>query len=145
MIPDRRDFLRRAGLAAAAGATLTACGQRAPEGAAGPSAAAQRFEWKMVTSWPPNFPGLGAAAARLGERITAASGGRLTVKVFGGGELVPPFEVFDAVSRGTAEMGHASNCGASCTRSSTWCRSRPATPACRWPAGSTARSRAWPT
>ena len=107
MIPDRRDFLRRAGLAAAAGATLTACGQRAPEGAAGPSAAAQRFEWKMVTSWPPNFPGLGAAAARLGERITAASGGRLTVKVFGGGELVPPFEVFDAVSRGTAEMGHA--------------------------------------
>lgn len=36
------------------------------------------------------------------------SGGRLTVKVYGGGELVPPFEVFDAVSQGTAQMGHSS-------------------------------------
>jgi TRAP-type mannitol/chloroaromatic compound transport system substrate-binding protein len=106
MSNDRRRFLLRAGAAAAAGATLAAC-TRAPEGAEGPAAAAQRFEWKMVTAWPPNFPGLGAAAARLGERITAASGGRLTVEVFGGGELVPPFEVFDAVSRGTAEMGHS--------------------------------------
>jgi TRAP-type mannitol/chloroaromatic compound transport system substrate-binding protein len=107
MNDDRRHFLRRAGVAAAAGATLAACGQRAPGGAAGPAGQVLRFEWKMVTSWPPNFPGLGAAAARLGERITAASGGRLTVKVYGGGELVPPFEVFDAVSRGTAEMGHS--------------------------------------
>jgi TRAP-type mannitol/chloroaromatic compound transport system substrate-binding protein len=35
-----------------------------------------------------------------------ASAGRLKIKVYGGGELVPPFEVFDAVSRGTVEMGH---------------------------------------
>jgi TRAP-type mannitol/chloroaromatic compound transport system substrate-binding protein len=34
------------------------------------------------------------------------SGGRLEVKVYGAGELVPAFESFDAVSRGTAEMGH---------------------------------------
>jgi TRAP-type mannitol/chloroaromatic compound transport system substrate-binding protein len=34
------------------------------------------------------------------------SGGRLQVKVYGAKELVPPFEVFDAVSAGTAEMGH---------------------------------------
>jgi TRAP-type mannitol/chloroaromatic compound transport system substrate-binding protein len=36
------------------------------------------------------------------------SGGRIEVKVFGAGELVPAFEIFDAVSRGTAEMGHGS-------------------------------------
>ena len=36
------------------------------------------------------------------------SGGRLTVKLFGAGELVPPFEVFDAVSQGICEMGHGS-------------------------------------
>ncbi len=33
-------------------------------------------------------------------------GGRIQVKVYGAKELVPAFEVFDAVSRGTAEMGH---------------------------------------
>ena len=35
------------------------------------------------------------------------SHGRLTIKVYGAGELVPPLEVFDAVSQGTAEMGHS--------------------------------------
>src|SRR5690606_28878062 len=32
--------------------------------------------------------------------------GRIRIEVFGAGELVPPFEVFDAVSAGTAELGH---------------------------------------
>ena len=76
----------------------------APSAAA--SAPAQTFQWKMVTAWPKNYPGLGTAAERLADRITAMSGGRLTVKVYAAGELVPALEVFDAVSRGTAEMGH---------------------------------------
>jgi TRAP-type mannitol/chloroaromatic compound transport system substrate-binding protein len=42
----------------------------------------------------------------LADRIEAASNGRLKIKVYGGGELVPAFEAFDAVSRGTVEMGH---------------------------------------
>lgn len=46
------------------------------------------------------------AVENLAERLDRASGGRLKIKVYGGGELVPPFEVFDAVSRGTVEMGH---------------------------------------
>ena len=41
----------------------------------------QRFEWKMVTAWPKNFPGLGTAAERLAERGSAMSDGRLTIKV----------------------------------------------------------------
>jgi TRAP-type mannitol/chloroaromatic compound transport system substrate-binding protein len=60
----------------------------------------------MVTTWPRDFPGLGTGANRLAEMIGRLSNGRLSVKVYGGNELVPPFEVFDAVSRGTAEMGH---------------------------------------
>ncbi|TDR20837.1 TRAP transporter substrate-binding protein [Marinicella litoralis] len=67
----------------------------------------ENFEWKMVTAWPKNFPGLGTGAAFLADAITQMSGGRLTVKVFGSGELVPAFEVFDAVSAGTAQMGHS--------------------------------------
>jgi TRAP-type mannitol/chloroaromatic compound transport system substrate-binding protein len=98
----RREILRGAGLAAVAGG-LAACSARDDAAAAG----GERFRWKMVTSWPTNFPGLGTGAARLAEMITAASGGRLAVRVYGAGELVPAFEVFDAVARGTAEMGHS--------------------------------------
>ncbi|MGE8504977.1 MAG: TRAP transporter substrate-binding protein [Pseudomonas sp.] len=76
------------------------------EPAAASAAPAQTFHWKMVTAWPKNYPGLGTAAERLADRINAMSAGRLTVKVYAAGELVPALEVFDAVSRGTAEMGH---------------------------------------
>jgi len=60
----------------------------------------------MVTTWPKNFPGLGTGANKLAEYIGALTDGKITVKVFGGGELVPPLESFDAVQNGTAEMGH---------------------------------------
>lgn len=70
------------------------------------SANSKTIKWKMVTTWPKNFPGLGTGANSLAKLITQMSGGRLKVKVYGANELVPPFEVFDAVSRGTAQMGH---------------------------------------
>ena len=64
-------------------------------------------ELKMVTSWPKGLPGLGASAERMASSITAVTGGKLQVKVFGAGEMVKPFEVFDAVSAGIAEMYHS--------------------------------------
>lgn len=97
----RRDFL----LASSAALAAACAGREGTERGSG--GGNERFQWKMVTSWPPNFPGLGTGAAELARRITAASGGRLTVKVYAAGELVPAFEVFDAVARGTAEMGHS--------------------------------------
>ena len=69
-------------------------------------AAAETFRWKLITTWPKNLPGLGTAPERLAERIDEMSGGRLKIKVYGAGELVGAFEVFDAVSQGTAQMGH---------------------------------------
>jgi len=66
-------------------------------------------ELKVVTTWPKNFPGLGTGANNLAKLITEMSGGRLEVKVYGAGELVPAFEIFDAVSRGTAQMGHGAS------------------------------------
>lgn len=71
-----------------------------------PSIAQEKIEWKMVTSWPKNLPGPGVTAELLAETITKLSGGRLSVRVFAAGELVPPLEVFSAVSNGTAEMAH---------------------------------------
>lgn len=64
------------------------------------------IEWKLVTTWPKGLPGLGAAPENFARRVNEASGGRLRIKVFGAGEIVPAFEVFDAVSGGVAEVGH---------------------------------------
>ena len=66
------------------------------------------WEWKMVTTWPKNFPGLGTGAEFLAKQINAMSNGRINVKVYGAGELVPAFEIFDAVANGSAQMGHGS-------------------------------------
>ena len=96
---DRRKFVTHAGLAGAAG-LLTACGGSAGTGTAeckDGTAAAKAIEWKMVTAWPRDFPGLGTGANRLAEYITRLSNGRLSIKVYGSNELVPAFEVVDAL------------------------------------------------
>jgi TRAP-type mannitol/chloroaromatic compound transport system substrate-binding protein len=107
---ERRDFLRKAGLAAtgavAAAAGLAGCGQEKKEEAQGPAVQAKKtYEWKMVTTWPPNLPVLQTGAERFAKRVEEATGGQLKIQVFAGGELVPPLGVFDAVSEGTVECG----------------------------------------
>ena len=75
----------------------------------GGSAAANEtnvYRWKLITTWPKNLPGLGVAPERLADHLRKMSNGRLDIKVYGAGELVGAFEIFDAVSQGTAEMGH---------------------------------------
>jgi TRAP-type mannitol/chloroaromatic compound transport system substrate-binding protein len=94
----RREFFKTA-------STLTV-GAAASTALAAPAIAQGNITWRMVTTWPKNFPGLGVGAQRLGDRITAASGGRLTVQVYSAGELVPALESLDAVIDGNAEMSH---------------------------------------
>ena len=95
----RRDFIKQAGVGAVATTAAVA-----------PAivSAKTKIKWKMVTTWPKNFPVLGTGANELAELITKMTDGRIKIKVYGAGELIPAFEVFDAVSRGTAEMGHGS-------------------------------------
>src|ERR1700732_4423352 len=69
-------------------------------------ARAQTMRWRMLTSWPKLLPGPGMSAERVAERISALSGGRLQITVHAAGEVVPAFEVLDAVGSGVAEMGH---------------------------------------
>jgi len=64
----------------------------------------KKYEWKMVTTWPPNFPIIGAACDYFANRVRTMSNGRIDIKVYGGGELVPALEAFDAVRSGAAEM-----------------------------------------
>ncbi|MCH2058634.1 MAG: TRAP transporter substrate-binding protein [Thalassotalea sp.] len=86
---------------------LTACGDKQQAASSDEAVATQTFKWKMVTSWPKNFPGLGLAPEKFAQYVSEMSNGRLQVQVFGAGELVPGFEVFDAVSQGTVQMGHS--------------------------------------
>ena len=97
----RRDVLKAAAAVGTVAAATTTSSLPAPAVAQG----IRRLN--MVTAWPPKSPGLGTSAERMAERITTASEGKLQVKVFAAGELVPAFEAFDAVSAGTAEMYHA--------------------------------------
>ena len=77
---------------------------------AAPSVArAQTKRWRMVTSWPKRLPGPGMSAERVAERIAALSGGRLSITVHAAGEVVPAFEVLDAVGGGVAEIGHTAS------------------------------------
>ncbi len=69
-------------------------------------AQSDKLRWRMVTSWPKRLPGPGMSAERIAERIASLSGGRLEITVSAAGEIVPAFEVLDAVGSGVAEMGH---------------------------------------
>jgi len=77
---------------------------------AAPSVArAQTQKLRMVTSWPRRLPGPGVSAERVAARISALSGGRLEVQVYAAGEIVPAFEVLDAVGGGAADLGHTAS------------------------------------
>lgn len=116
---DRRSSLVTAA-AVTSSAALAACGPEEDQAQQqtldagtpdqpGQAASARRGlrEWRLVTTWPKNFPGLGTGAQRLADNITVASEGRLSIKLFAAGELVPAFESFDAVREGKVHLSHS--------------------------------------
>ena len=94
----RRDVLLGATAAVVAAGSLPA-----------PAIAQGIKELKLVTSWPAGSIGLQTSAERLAQSITAMSGGRLKTIAYPGDSLVRPFEVFDAVGAGVADMYHATD------------------------------------
>lgn len=89
---SRRSVIAASGAAAAALAT--------------PAIAQNKRQLRCITTWPPNYPGLGFMPLRVAERVAAMTDGALTIKIYGGGEIVPALEAFDAVSSGAADMYH---------------------------------------
>lgn len=105
---NRKSFLAK-GTTAIAGASLGlgACqGEKSPIPTGPTIITSSTYEWRMVTTWPPNFPVLGESCNLLAKWIEEMSGGRMKIQVFGSGELIPGLEVFDAVSNGAVEMGN---------------------------------------
>ena len=64
-----------------------------------------KIRWKMVMPWSKGllFYDL---AVHFCDTVRLASGGRLDIKAFSAGELIPAMECFDAVSKGSFEAGH---------------------------------------
>lgn len=96
---ERRDFLKKTLVSSTAAGAAIALNAPAVH-------ARKTFQWKMVTTWPPNFPVLGEGAELFAKWVEELSEKRLRIQVYGGGELVPPLGAFDAVSQGTVETGH---------------------------------------
>lgn len=92
----RREFIK---------STLAAAGAASLALPATVSAASKGSKsWKLLTSLPKGLPGPGVSADRFAKRVTEMSGGRLKIKVYSGGELVPPFGTQEAVENGVAEI-----------------------------------------
>ncbi len=67
----------------------------------------ETYKWRLVTAWPKNYPGLGMAPERIAQLVEEMSDGQMKITVFGAGEQVPAFGVFDAVSSGPHHLGHS--------------------------------------
>ncbi|HSM73915.1 MAG TPA: twin-arginine translocation signal domain-containing protein [Desulfobacterales bacterium] len=68
----RREFLKKSGSAAA---VVAASSVAAPI----VMAAEKTYNWKMVTTWPPNLPVLQTGAERFAKRVTEVSQGRIKI------------------------------------------------------------------
>lgn len=106
---SRRNFVKKTVLTASTLAStglLAACAGREKEKLNINVNFNKTYTWKIVTTWPPHYPTLGEGVDKFAALVEKLSGGRMKILVYGGGELAPPMEVFDAVSNGAVEMGH---------------------------------------
>ena len=95
-MPERRRFIAKAGgLAAVVAATAVVDAAHV--------IAQPKFQWRLSTAYPPALDVLNGAAQRLAKIVEETSGGRFRIEVFPGGQIMPPFACFDAVSQGKIE------------------------------------------
>ena len=93
---ERRRFL------ATAGGTLTAISVGTIANV--PNVIAQpKIPWRMSTAFGAVFDIHLGAAQHLAKAVEEMSGGRFRIEVFPGGQIMQPFDCFDAASQGTIE------------------------------------------
>ncbi len=86
---------------------ITACGNSEVDHSNTNQIEEKTYNWRLVTAWPKNYPGLGMAPERIARLVEEMSDGQMKITVYGAGEQVPAFGVFDAVSSGSHQMGHS--------------------------------------
>jgi len=92
----RRRFILKAGGGLAAAGTAVVV--HAPSVIAQP-----KIQWRMSTAFSSALDWHQGVAERLAKVVEEMSGARFRIEVFPGGQIMPPFECFDAASKGTIE------------------------------------------
>ena len=71
-----------------------------------PALAADKLLLKTPIAFSTALPGLGSPIPRVAEQLDLMSGGKIRMKVYEPGKLVPPFEILDSVSTGKINSGY---------------------------------------
>lgn len=71
--------------------------------------AQKKIRWRMALAVPKTLSIWGPGMIRFSEQVEQLTGGQLSIKVYGAGELVPALGTFDAVQSGKIQMGHAAS------------------------------------
>ncbi len=97
---QRREMLKKVAAGAAATGALAA-----------PSIASAQatLNWRCASSFPKSLATIFGTAEIAARRVAELSGGKFNIRVFAGGEIVPPLQVADAVMNGTIECGHTAS------------------------------------
>ncbi|HOW75437.1 MAG TPA: TRAP transporter substrate-binding protein [Candidatus Competibacteraceae bacterium] len=103
---QRREFIRKAGLGLATVAGATAVPAIAQEAK---SESLPSIKWRMASSFPKSLDTIYGAGEVLVKRIAEITEGKFEIRVFAGGEIVPPFGVLDAVQQNTVELCHTAS------------------------------------
>jgi TRAP-type mannitol/chloroaromatic compound transport system substrate-binding protein len=92
---DRRSLIKHAGIAGvlAAGAAPAVHAQAA-------------IRWRLASSFPKALDTIYGAAEVFATKVGEMSGGKFSISVHPGGELMPAFGVVDGVQEGTVECAH---------------------------------------
>src|SRR5262245_12755585 len=91
---ERRRFLTAAGGGVMAAVTIADAAN---------VMAQPKVQWRMSTAWTTALDIHQGAAQRLATVVEEMSGGRFRIEVFPGGQIMPPFECFDAAAQGKIE------------------------------------------
>ncbi|MBN8474140.1 TRAP transporter substrate-binding protein [Sulfuritalea sp.] len=93
---ERRKFLQNAGIAG-----ILAAGAAPAVHAQSPT-----IRWRLASSFPKALDTIYGAAEVFSKSVSESTGGKFTISVHAGGELMPPFGVVDGVQQGTVECAH---------------------------------------
>ncbi len=104
---DRRTFLKT-GIGVSAATAVAGCAAPSDDSSAAVHTA-ERVTWRLASSFPRSLDTIFGAAELMAERLAELSDGRFTLRVYPAGELVPAFQVMDAVEQGTVQVGHSAS------------------------------------
>jgi len=98
---QRRSFLKKAALGAAAGGATLAAPVFAQE--------SPTISWRLASSFPRSADAIYSGGEHVAKYVSEATGGKFQIRAFPGGEILPALGVLDGVQNGTVECGHSAS------------------------------------